>query len=109
MAAIVEPLPRPAATTAEIVPLRLSEATTDAKPQLTPRQYAPMLRDAPALDPVQCFRALGRARKPEHRRTPPECAATWRIRMTFDNPIHQDAFDRAVERTVTIVERNGRR
>ncbi len=29
--------------------------------------------------------------------------------MTFDNPIHQDTFDRAVERTVTIVERNGRR
>ena len=29
--------------------------------------------------------------------------------MTFDNPIHQDAFDGAVEQTVTIVERNGRR
>ena len=29
--------------------------------------------------------------------------------MTFNNPIHQDAFDRAVERTVTIMERNARR
>ena len=29
--------------------------------------------------------------------------------MTFDNPIHQDAFAHAVERTVTIMERNARR
>ena len=30
-------------------------------------------------------------------------------RMTFHNPAHRAAFDRAVEQTVTIVERNGRR